>query len=87
MSDPGRLYEANDLYLTAALLVAGHRLAGQRRQRGRLVFDFAPGPELSATITSYYGGQLQVSARGYADQLRALRGLVGGAAAEGGVLG
>ena len=86
MTDPGRLYEASDLYLVAALLVAGHRLAGQRRQRGRLVFGFAPGAELSAAITAYYTGELRVPARAYADQLCAVRGLVGGAAAEGGVL-
>lgn len=64
----------SDLHLAAFLLTKGFPLLGVEGSPGRREFLFPKVPP--EVITSFYGGDDQVSARTLLDALRNLRGLL-----------
>ena len=70
---PTHHHETSDLYLANALLTAGHEPAGIDRRGKRSWFLFAPETAITEASRRFYTGQLPLDARGYSDNIKALK--------------
>lgn len=70
------MQETSDLYLAAAMKAAGVALDTIRRDKQRAVFVFTT--TIDSLSAAYYRGDLTLSARLYADEIRGLKAAIAG---------
>lgn len=75
MQDPNLAdtYETRDLWLAAALLASGRRLAGLIWHDGRAYFSFEDAAACHTSADAYWTRELRVAAKDFADALRTLK--------------
>lgn len=72
--DQFEIFTTYDLGVSAALLSAGYKLNGlDRSNPRRSLFIFQHTPTIEADANKYFSDQLQVKARSYFDNLKALK--------------
>ena len=64
------MYETEDLYLAAALMVSGCPRATVTKRGHRATFAFPDSGALRETVAEYYAGRLTVSALSFSEMLR-----------------
>lgn len=75
---PTGRYATTDLSLSAFLQTLGHEIIDVRSERGRGVFVFADSPELRKDILRWGNNEpVLIKVRGYVNNLRDLKGVVG----------
>lgn len=72
-SIPTGTYETRDLWLAAALLASGHRLAGLIWQDRRAYFSFEDAAQCRRSTDAYWTRELRVAAKDFSDSLRTLK--------------
>ena len=70
---PTETYETRDLWLAAALLASGRRLAGLIWHEGRAYFSFEDAAACRESADAYWTRALQVAAKDFTDALRTLK--------------
>jgi len=77
MADENKGYRTSDLYYAAYLKVAGVRLAGTKREGGRVYFLFeeAEGTPMRELRDQYYNRTSKVAALTYADEIKVMKAL------------
>ena len=64
----------SDLYVLAALRLAGLEPVRVTHDGRRAVWHFEATPDLERLLAEYYGGELTLPARNYAEAIRAAKG-------------
>ena len=72
-SNPEDTFQTRDLWLAAALMASGRRLAGLVWHEGRAYFAFEDPVACQASADGYWSRNLQVQAKDFADALRTLK--------------
>ena len=74
LDDPSNVFTTYDLGVAAALLCADFELLALDRANPRKVlFIFRRAPRVEDTANSYFAGRLELNAREFFDQLKALK--------------
>ncbi len=74
LNDSSQVFTTYDLGVAAALLCADFELLALDRANPRKVlFIFRRAPRIEDTANSYFAGRLELNARGFFDQLKALK--------------
>lgn len=67
------VFETTDMYAAAALMATAITLDRVDRRGTRAWFVFADEATAAATVGRYYAGGLEINARAFADNVRALK--------------
>ena len=74
LNDPAQVFTTYDLGVAAALLCSDFELlALDRANRRKVLFIFCRAPRIDGTANAYFADRLELNARAFFDQLKALK--------------